>query len=69
MANKLFKKLIGKNIKVYVNDMIANSVKTADHVADLRKAFIVLRENGMKLNPEKCVFRVKSRKYLVFMVS
>lgn len=36
---------------------------------DLKKAFGVLQQYKMKLNPTKCTFGVQSSKFLGFMVS
>ena len=44
--------------------------KRADHlVADLEQTFAKLRANGIKLNPEKCVFGVPRGMLLGFIVS
>ena len=44
--------------------------KWADQViADLEQTFMKLRANGIKLNPEKCVFRVPRGMLLGFIVS
>jgi len=40
-----------------------------DHSRDLQKTFDILRAFDMKLNPKRCVFGVRSGKYLVFMIS
>ena len=34
------------------------SKNEGDHIADLKETFANLREAGLKLNPEKCVFDV-----------
>jgi len=41
-----------------VDDIIVKSRQASDLVKDLEIAFKCLRENGIKLNPEKCVFGV-----------
>lgn len=69
LVNKLLKPLIGKTIEVYVDDMITKSIKPANQVAHLHETFRVLQENQMKLNPEKCAFRVELRKFLGFLFS
>ena len=40
-----------------------------DHISDLQETFQTLRKYRMKLNPKKCVFGVKSGKFLGFLVS
>ena len=55
---KCFRDLIGWTIEAYVDDIVVKS-KWADHlIADLEQTFAKLRANGIKLNPEKCVFGV-----------
>jgi hypothetical protein len=49
---------IGRTIKAYVDDIVVKTSKADDLVNDLRVAFDCLRANKVKLNPEKCVFRV-----------
>jgi len=55
-------------MKVYVNDMIVKA-RQMYHGHDLRKTFDILRAFSMKLNAKKCVFRVRSGKFLGFMIS
>ena len=69
LVNQMFKKQIGRNVKVYVDDMLIKSRKEEDHLDDLRETFNTLRQYHMKLNPSKCAFGVSSRKFLGFIVS
>jgi len=39
-----------------------------DHIADLKEIFANLREAGLKLNSEKCVFGVSKRKVLGYII-
>ena len=41
-----------------MDDIVVKSRKTEDLIDDLKIAFKCLREKGIKLNPEKCVFGV-----------
>ncbi|GLT99508.1 hypothetical protein SLE2022_169450 [Rubroshorea leprosula] len=65
----VFKLQIGKNIEVYVDDMIVISVRAEDHIGDLDETFQNLRRAQMKLNPLKCTFAVESGKFLGYVVS
>ncbi|GKV48579.1 hypothetical protein SLEP1_g55379 [Rubroshorea leprosula] len=65
----IFKLQIGKNIEVYVDDMIVTSVRAEDHIDDLDETFRNLRRAQMKLNPMKCTFAVESGKFLGYVVS
>lgn len=68
MVNKVFEKQIRRNMKCYVDDMIVKSMLN-DHVTNLRECFEALKRNNMKVNPNKCTFRVSSGKFLGYMVS
>ena len=69
LVNKMFHDQIGRNVEVYVDDMLVKSKKDEDHLADLKETFQALRRYNMKLNPAKYVFGVSSDKFLGFMVS
>ena len=69
LINKMFARQIGMNVQVYVDDMLVKSLREDDHLSDLQETFDTLRAYNMKLNPNKCVFRVTARKFLGFMVS
>jgi hypothetical protein len=60
---------IGRTVEAYVDDMVVKTRKADDLVNDLRVAFDCLRANGVKLNPEKCVFGVTSSMLLGYIVS
>ena len=47
-----------KNIIAYVDDIVVMSKNEEDLIADLKETFANLREAGLKLNPDKCVFDV-----------
>ena len=65
----MFSHHIGRNVEVYVDDILVKSNDEVDHLNDLREIFNTLCKYKMKLNPTKCVFVVSSRKFLGFMVS
>ncbi|XP_057543932.1 uncharacterized protein LOC130823331 [Amaranthus tricolor] len=68
MVNKVFQSQIGRNLEVYVDDMITKSKQASQHAADLRETFLTLQKHQMKLNPDKCVFGVTGGKCLGFLV-
>jgi hypothetical protein len=49
---------IGRTVEAYVDNIVMKTRKADDLVGDLHIAFGHLRANGVKLNPEKCVFGV-----------
>nr|KYP31646.1 Retrovirus-related Pol polyprotein from transposon 17.6 [Cajanus cajan] len=69
LMDKVFQGQIGRNIEIYVDDMVVKSNSLADHIANLAEIFGELRRHNMRLNPEKCTFRVKGGKFLGFMLS
>jgi BarA-like signal transduction histidine kinase len=69
LVNKMFHDQIGRNMEVYVDDMLVKSKENEDHLADLNETFRALRGYNMKLNPGKCAFGFSSCKFLCFMVS
>uniref|UniRef100_A0A2N9IK88 RNase H type-1 domain-containing protein n=1 Tax=Fagus sylvatica TaxID=28930 RepID=A0A2N9IK88_FAGSY len=69
MVTKMFSELLGKTIEVYIDDMVVKSVRSTDHVQDLRQVFRILRTHNLKLNASKCAFGVSSGKFLGFMVT
>ena len=69
LVNKMFRKQIGKNMEVCVDDMLVKSKEELAHLDDLRETFAMLKQYQIKLNPGKCVFGVVLGKFLGFMVS
>nr|KYP46857.1 Retrovirus-related Pol polyprotein from transposon 412 family [Cajanus cajan] len=69
LMDKVFQRQIGRNMDIYVDDMVVRSNSVADHLADLSEVFGELRKHNMRLNPEKCTFGVKGGKFLGFMLS
>ena len=66
---KMFAQQIGRNVQVYVDDMLVKSRREEDHLEDLKETFDTFRSYNMKLNLGKCTFGVTARKFLGFMVS
>src|SRR4051812_14992165 len=60
---------LGRNLHVYVDDLVVKLVKGVTLLDDLRETFANLRTYRIKLNPEKCVFGVPAGKLLGFLVS
>ena len=69
LMNKMFAQQIGRNVQVYVDNMLVKSRREEDHLEDLRETFNTLRSYNMKLNPGKSAFGVTAGKFLRFMVS
>nr|XP_023882026.1 uncharacterized protein K02A2.6-like [Quercus suber] len=69
LMNKMFTWQIGRNVQVYIDDMLVKSRREKDHLKDLEETFDTLRSYNMKLNSGKWAFRVTAGKFLGFMVS
>ena len=69
MMTKMFEPLLGKNIEVYIDDMVVKNKEVPDHVEDLRNIFETLREHKLCLNTSKCSFGVRPGKFLGYMVT
>ena len=60
---------MGKNIEVYIDDMVVKSKVISEHLGDLRDIFEILRSYKLRLNASKCSFGVGSGKFLGYMVT
>ena len=61
MMQNCLKKQIGRNVQVYVDDIVIKTKKEATLLDDLRETFGALKKYNIKLNPTKCVFGVPAR--------
>ena len=55
LMNHVLQDHIGKNVEVYVDDIIVKSQKSEQHVRDLEQILDTLDKYKIKLNPDKCV--------------
>ena len=55
-------------MEVYVDNMIVKSKSTSTHLTDLVETFQTLKWFNMRLNPLKCIFEVRSCKFLGFII-
>ena len=69
MMTRMFESLLGKNIEIYIDDMVVKSKMVSEHLGDLRAIFEVLRNYKLRLNASKCSFGVGSGKFLGYMVT
>ncbi|KAL2240906.1 UNVERIFIED_CONTAM: Retrovirus-related Pol polyprotein from transposon [Sesamum indicum] len=69
LVNKMFSELIRRTMEVYVDDMLVKSKRSDNHLEHLKQAFTIMMSYGMKLNPNKCTFRVSGGTFLGYMVS
>ena len=69
MMTKMFEAQMGKNIEVYIDDMVLKSKMESKHIRDLIDIFQILRGHKLRLNASKCSFGVGSGKFLGYMVT
>ncbi|KAK4397396.1 hypothetical protein Sango_1576200 [Sesamum angolense] len=69
LVNKIFLPQLGRNMEVYIDDILLKSTKTNDHVVDLDEIFEVFRRYKLKFNPMNCAFGVKGGCFLKYMVT
>ena len=56
MMNKMFESQMGKNIKVYIDNMVVKSKIVSEHVGDFTNIFEISRGHKLRLNASKCSF-------------
>ncbi|GKV48632.1 hypothetical protein SLEP1_g55430 [Rubroshorea leprosula] len=66
--NVIFHDMIGKFIKIYIDNVVVKSHREEDHLVHLRKAFERMRQHGLKMNPLKCAFIVSVGNFLGYLV-
>ena len=69
MMTKMFESQLGKNIEIYIDDMVVKSKMVSEHLGNLRTIFKILRNYKLCLNASKCSFGVGSGKFLGYMVT
>ena len=69
MMTRMFKSRLGKNIEVFIDDMVVKSKAVSEHVGDLEDIFEILRKHELRLNTSKCSFGVGSNKFLGYIVT
>ena len=69
MMTRMFELQLGKNIEIYIDDMVVKSKVVLEHLGDLRIIFEILRKYKLRLNASKCSFGVGSSKFLGYMVT
>lgn len=68
LIDRVFRSQKGRNIKVYVNDILIKFTITNSMIIDIEETIITLRRYELKLNLEKCIFGVRSGCILGYMV-
>ena len=69
MMTRMFEPQLGKNIEVYIDDMVVKSKVVSKHMGDLSNIFGILRKHKLGFNASKCSFGIGSGKFLGYMVT
>ena len=69
MMTRMFRDKIGRTVEVYINDMVVKSKQEIQHIEDLQGVFEILRQHKLRLNAEKCAFRVGAGKFLGYLIT
>src|SRR4051812_8275074 len=69
MMQACLKEQIGRNVQVYVDDIVIKTYNATTLLDDLHETFAALNKYRIKLNPKKCAFGVSAGKLLGYMVS
>ena len=69
LMDKIFADQIGRNIEVYVNDMVVKSCNEETLLHNVEEAFKTLAKAHIKLNPTKCTFGVEEGQFLGYQIS
>ncbi|GAA0139779.1 hypothetical protein LIER_01260 [Lithospermum erythrorhizon] len=62
--NSIFANQIGRNMEIYVDDMLVKSKIQADHLKNLRETSNQLRASKLRINLDKCSFGLTSGKFM-----
>ena len=57
LVNKMFKEMIGKMMKVYIDNMLVKNLKAVDHITHLEKIFWCLAKASHDVEPLQVHFR------------
>jgi hypothetical protein len=69
MMQNCLRSQIGRNIQVYIDDVVITIRKEESLISDLEETFDNLNRYKLKLNPTKCTFGVSAGQLLGFQVS
>jgi hypothetical protein len=69
MMQNCLRSQIGRNIQVYIDDVVITTRKEESLIDDLKKTFNNLDRYKLKLNDIKCSFGVSAGQLLGFLVS
>nr|GEU96549.1 reverse transcriptase domain-containing protein [Tanacetum cinerariifolium] len=69
LMDKAFESQMGRNIEVYVDDLVVKIHTEAKMVRDIEETFQTLCKINMKLNPKKCSFGLAEGVFLGYVIT
>ncbi|GJR16193.1 reverse transcriptase domain-containing protein [Tanacetum coccineum] len=69
LVDKAFQNQIGRNLEVYMEDLVIKSRTEHEIIKDMEETFKTLREINMKLNLKKCTFGIEEGMFLGYKVN
>ncbi|GKA41611.1 reverse transcriptase domain-containing protein [Tanacetum coccineum] len=69
LVDKAFDSQVGRNLEVYIDDLVIKSYTEAKMLRDIDETFRTLRKINMKLNPKKCMFGAVEGMFLGYMIT
>jgi hypothetical protein len=69
LTKKVLESQMGRNVFTYVDDIVVATKIKEDHLSDLVETLANMREARLRLNQEKCIFRVHQGKIPSYLVS
>nr|GEZ48082.1 reverse transcriptase domain-containing protein [Tanacetum cinerariifolium] len=69
LMDKAFESQIGRNIEVYIDDLVVKSYTEAEMMRDIKETFRTLSKVNMKLNPKKFSFGLAEGIFLGYVVT
>nr|GEW61055.1 reverse transcriptase domain-containing protein [Tanacetum cinerariifolium] len=69
LMDKAFEGQVGRNIEVYVDNLVVKSYTEAEMMRDIEETFRTLHKVNMKLNPKKCSFRLAEGVFLWYVIT
>ncbi|GJV37252.1 reverse transcriptase domain-containing protein [Tanacetum coccineum] len=69
LVDKAFDSQVGRNIEVYVDDLVIKSYTETEMLRDIEETFRTLRKINMKLNLKKCTFGAVEGMFLGYTIT
>jgi len=69
LIDRILTPMSGRNVQAYRENMVVTLIEKDQHVADLEELYTTITKYNLKLNPEKCVFRVEAGKLLGLLLT